>query len=79
MKFRTLDIAAATSLLVLVFTLWLCARDFLVIYESKDGLSNAFNSHGSVYIKQRTVRHFSMATAQPLAKSASWVLEFSGV
>lgn len=63
-KLRPFDLAAAVSLSLFVAAVWLWMRNFVELYRSEDGLSNAFSSRGSIYIKHRTVRDFSMQHAR---------------
>lgn len=74
---RKLDIGAAVSLVILVVAVWLWTCRSWTLYESADGLSNAFVSYGSVYVKHRTVRGFSME--QAIAVEAWGVLRFGRV
>jgi hypothetical protein len=60
---RALNIWAAASLLVFIPTGWLWTAGHVGLQESADGLSNAFAYRGSVHVKHRTVRDFSMEQA----------------
>src|SRR4051794_31962769 len=57
------NVAAGVSLIVLVIAVWLWTCRSLTLHESADGLSNAFVSRGSIYLKHRTVRDFFMERA----------------